>query len=155
RRPSGVRNVSGCSAAACAYRDGGHDQQQHGDRARLEHDHNPLAAVPSLHVGFAFAVGIALAAATQSCWSQLLWLGWGPLVTLTVVARGTHFIFDVIAGLCATAIGYGVGAGAAWTAHRISAAARRGSFKPERPLAPRDSALQPSGHAGAPAAYAR
>jgi membrane-associated phospholipid phosphatase len=118
--------------------------------------YNPLAAVPSLHVGFAFAVGISLAAAARSRWTRLLWLAWGPLVTLTVVATGNHFIFDVIAGLCATAVGYCVGNATAKTIDNVaSAALSRSAFRPERRPAARDSALQPSGHAGAQAACAR
>jgi PAP2 superfamily len=39
--------------------------------------YNPLAAVPSLHCGFAFAIGIALAAAAQRRWTKALALGWG------------------------------------------------------------------------------
>jgi hypothetical protein len=34
--------------------------------------YNPFAAVPSLHVGFAFAVGIALAVAARRWWSRTL-----------------------------------------------------------------------------------
>lgn len=71
--------------------------------------YNPFAAVPSLHVGFAFAVGIALAAATSSRWVRTAALLWGPLVTLAVVATGNHFVFDVLAGLLVTAIGYLLG----------------------------------------------
>src|SRR3954447_24729396 len=68
---------------------------------------NELAAVPSLHVGFAVAVGFALFAAlrTPLRWVFLLW---GPLVTLAVVATGNHFVFDAIAGLAASAGGYGL-----------------------------------------------
>jgi hypothetical protein len=116
---------------------------------------NPLAAVPSLHVGFAFAVGISMAAAARGGWSRTLWLAWGPLVTLTVVATGNHFIFDVIAGLCATAVGYGVGAGTARAAYGIAGAGRSRSLRRERARVARESALQPPGHAGGPAAYAR
>jgi hypothetical protein len=85
--------------------------------------YNPLAAVPSLHVGFAFAVGISLAAASRRRSFRLVWLAWGPLVTLTVVATGNHFIFDAIAGLCATALGYHVGARGARTVGRVVVAA--------------------------------
>jgi hypothetical protein len=115
--------------------------------------YNPLAAVPSLHVGFAFAVGISLAAASCTRWARLLWLTWGPLVTLTVLATGNHFIFDVIAGLCATAIGYRVGALAARTRVAI-AAPRAWALRLPRPPATREPALRLSGHAGAPTASA-
>lgn len=117
--------------------------------------YNPLAAVPSLHVGFAFAVGIALAAASHRRWSRVLWLAWGPLVTLTVIATGNHFVFDVIAGLCATALGYCIGGVGAKTMDRIAAAARSRSLRLPRPQAARKSALRLSERAGAQVGSAR
>jgi hypothetical protein len=71
--------------------------------------YNPLAAVPSLHVGFAFAIGIAIACAARASWAKALGLVWGPVVALAVVATANHYIFDVIAGLAVTAIGYAAG----------------------------------------------
>jgi hypothetical protein len=71
--------------------------------------YNELAAVPSLHVGFAFAVGIALAAATSNRLLKLLAHLWGPAIALAVVATGNHFVFDIAAGMVAAAIGYGIG----------------------------------------------
>jgi membrane-associated phospholipid phosphatase len=70
---------------------------------------NQFAAVPSLHVGFAFAIGIALAAALRSPVLRFAALLWGPLVLLSVVATGNHFVFDALAGLLITAAGYGAG----------------------------------------------
>jgi hypothetical protein len=71
--------------------------------------YNELAAVPSLHVGFAMAIGIALAAAVQNRVAKVLALLWGPTIALAVVATGNHFVFDIAAGVVAAAIGYGVG----------------------------------------------
>jgi membrane-associated phospholipid phosphatase len=71
--------------------------------------YNPFAAVPSLHAGFAFAVGIALAVAARHWWTRALALLWGPTVALAVVATGNHFVFDIAAGLVVTAIGFLVG----------------------------------------------
>ena len=71
--------------------------------------YNPLAAVPSLHVGFAFAVGIALAATLRSRWAKAAALLWGPVVSLSVVATGNHYVFDLAAGLAVTAAGFAVG----------------------------------------------
>src|SRR5262249_4146103 len=68
--------------------------------------YNPFAAVPSLHVGFAFAIGIAVAAAGRHRWAKALALAWGPLVTLAVVATGNHSLFDVAAGLAVTALAF-------------------------------------------------
>lgn len=60
--------------------------------------YNPLAAVPSLHCGFAFAIGIALAAGARRPWTKALALWWGPIVSLAVVATGNHYVFDIAAG---------------------------------------------------------
>jgi membrane-associated phospholipid phosphatase len=76
--------------------------------------YNPLAAVPSLHCGFAFAIGIALAAAARRPWTKALALSWGPIVALSVVATGNHYVFDIAAGLLVSAAGYVVGPMVAW-----------------------------------------
>ena len=72
--------------------------------------YNELAAVPSLHVGFAFAIGIAVASATSNRWLKVAGHLWGPTVALAVVATGNHYVFDIAAGMVAAAIGYGLGA---------------------------------------------
>jgi membrane-associated phospholipid phosphatase len=72
--------------------------------------YNPLAAVPSLHCGFAFAIGIALAAAARTRWTKALALTWGPIVALSVVATGNHYVFDIAAGVLVSVAGYVVGA---------------------------------------------
>jgi hypothetical protein len=71
--------------------------------------YNQLAAVPSLHVGFAVAVGIALAATLAHPLARTLALLWGPTIGLAVVATGNHFVFDIAAGLLASALGYAAG----------------------------------------------
>ena len=71
--------------------------------------YNPIAAVPSLHCGFAFALGIAGAAATSRPWLRALALLWGPLVALSTIATGNHFVFDVAAGLVVTVLGAAIG----------------------------------------------
>jgi membrane-associated phospholipid phosphatase len=71
--------------------------------------YNPFAAVPSLHAGFAFAVGIALAAATHRRWAKALALLWGPIVSLSVVATGNHYLFDIAAGVLVAGLGYWAG----------------------------------------------
>ena len=72
--------------------------------------YNELAAVPSLHVGFAFAIGIVVASATSNRWLKVAGHLWGPIVALAVVATGNHYVFDIVAGMVAAAIGYGLGA---------------------------------------------
>jgi hypothetical protein len=71
--------------------------------------YNQLAAVPSLHVGFAVAVGVAVAAAVRHPLGKTLALLWGPTIGLAVVATGNHFVFDIAAGLVASALGYVAG----------------------------------------------
>jgi hypothetical protein len=87
--------------------------------------YNPLAAVPSLHVGFAVAVGIALALALQRRWAKALALLWGLLVALAVVATGNHYVFDIGAGLVVTALGFAAGRLSARLAGWCSARAGR------------------------------
>jgi membrane-associated phospholipid phosphatase len=71
--------------------------------------YNPLAAVPSLHVGFAFAIGVAVALAVRARWAKALALAWGPLVAVAVVATGNHYVFDIAAGLAVTVAGFYAG----------------------------------------------
>jgi len=71
--------------------------------------YNELAAVPSLHVGFAVAIGIAVAASLRNPALKLLALLWGPTIALAVLATGNHFVFDIAAGVLVSAAGYGVG----------------------------------------------
>jgi membrane-associated phospholipid phosphatase len=71
--------------------------------------YNELAAVPSLHVGFAFAIGIAVASATSNRALKVAGHLWGPTVALAVVATGNHYVFDIAAGMVAAAAGYGLG----------------------------------------------
>jgi membrane-associated phospholipid phosphatase len=68
--------------------------------------YNPIAAVPSLHCGFALALSVAVAAAVRRRGLKLLALCWAPLVALSTVATANHYLFDVIAGLAITALGF-------------------------------------------------
>jgi hypothetical protein len=86
--------------------------------------YNELAAVPSLHVGFAVVVGIALAAAFRNPIARTAALLWGPLIALAVVATGNHYVFDIAAGVVVSAAGYGVGTVAARASTRRPAPAR-------------------------------
>ena len=67
--------------------------------------YNELAAVPSLHAGFAAAVSGALAMAARRRLTQIVALLWAPAVMLAVVATGNHFVTDIAAGLVVTALG--------------------------------------------------
>jgi hypothetical protein len=83
--------------------------------------YNELAAVPSLHVGFAVAIGIAVAAAVRNPAVKVVaWL-WGPVIGLAVVATGNHYVFDIAAGVVAAGLGYLLGAAVARMAPRSPA----------------------------------
>jgi membrane-associated phospholipid phosphatase len=84
--------------------------------------YNELAAVPSLHVGFAVAIGIAVAATLRNPILKALALLWGPTIGLAVVATGNHFVFDMVAGVVASALGYLLGTAAARASTRPSRA---------------------------------
>src|SRR3954453_8620083 len=84
--------------------------------------YNQLAAVPSLHVGFAVAIGIAVAATLRNPAPKAPPPLWGPPIGLAVVATGNHFVFDMVAGVAASALGYLLGTAAARASSRPSRA---------------------------------
>jgi membrane-associated phospholipid phosphatase len=92
--------------------------------------YNPYAAVPSLHVGVALAVSLAVAAATHRRWLKLLALLWAPLVTLAVIATGNHYVFDVVTGALTAAVGYALGR---WVTSLVNAP-RQSPARPPEPI---------------------
>jgi hypothetical protein len=86
--------------------------------------YNELAAVPSLHVGFAVVIGIIVAAAVRNPVMKVVWWLWGPAIGLAVVATGNHYVFDIAAGVVAAALGYLLGAAVARMKPRQVAPAR-------------------------------
>ena len=68
--------------------------------------YNPVAAVPSLHAGFAFAIGVGVASSTSRRWAKVAALSWGPTIALVVIATGNHFVLDVVVGIVAVLLGY-------------------------------------------------
>jgi hypothetical protein len=70
--------------------------------------YNPLAAVPSLHVAFAFTVGVAVLLTARSRVLRAVGAAWGPVVTLAVVATGNHYVLDAVAGVALAALSYGL-----------------------------------------------
>jgi phosphatidylinositol alpha-mannosyltransferase len=106
--------------------------------------YNPVAAVPSLHAAFAFAIGIAVATTTRNIALKLLaWL-WGPLVVLVVIATGNHFVLDIAMGLLVTLIGYMI-------ALALDAGLLHG-MRPNRLLAIAGNTLAAAGGRGVPVA---
>jgi hypothetical protein len=93
--------------------------------------YNPLAAVPSLHAGFAFAVSVALVVALRRPAARWLAAAWTPIVGLSVVATGNHYLFDIAAGVAITLLGGLVALGMRRDASSAPRRARR--RWPERP----------------------
>lgn len=77
--------------------------------------YNPLAAVPSMHVAFAVAVGVSWAALSTTWPSRALALTWPVVVSFVVIATGNHYVLDVVAGVVAIALGHVLARTPAWT----------------------------------------
>ena len=91
--------------------------------------YNPVAAMPSLHVGMAPVVAWALIRLTPWMWSKALGVAYPLLVATSIVVTGNHFILDIAGGL---AVVLPAAAIAAWLVHeprpapsRMSLALRR------------------------------
>ncbi len=67
---------------------------------------NPVAAVPSLHAGWAVGVGIGIWLYVQNPVIRLFAVLYPVAVILTIVVTGNHFIFDAVAGVLVMAIGF-------------------------------------------------
>ncbi|MEW6582579.1 MAG: phosphatase PAP2 family protein [Actinomycetota bacterium] len=61
--------------------------------------YNPVAAMPSLHVGMAPVVGWALWRLTPYALTRALGVAYPLLVSLTVVVTGNHYLLDIAGGL--------------------------------------------------------
>jgi membrane-associated phospholipid phosphatase len=66
--------------------------------------YNPYAAVPSMHVGYALIVAVALLRYGRGRLARVLALLYPPTVLLTIVATGNHFFLDAAAGALVAAI---------------------------------------------------
>lgn len=61
--------------------------------------YNPVAAMPSLHVGMAPVVAWALIRLTPWVWTKALGVAYPLLVTVSIVVTGNHFLLDIAGGL--------------------------------------------------------
>jgi PAP2 superfamily len=68
--------------------------------------YNPIAAVPSLHFGYALIVGVAVAQLASRRWLRLAGAAYPALMLLIIVATGNHFLFDAAAGALVVAAGW-------------------------------------------------
>jgi len=67
---------------------------------------NPVAAVPSLHAAYALGVGIGLVLFARSRAWRLAGALYPPLVFVTIVVTGNHFILDALAGTLVLGAGF-------------------------------------------------
>ena len=91
--------------------------------------YNPVAAMPSLHVGMAPVVAWALIRLTPWLWTKALGVAYPLLVTVSILVTGNHFVLDVAGGL---AVVLPAAAISAWLVHeprpapgRLAGALRR------------------------------
>jgi PAP2 superfamily protein len=67
---------------------------------------NPVAAVPSLHAGYAFGVGIGVFRYARSRLVRGAGVVYPVLVVLTIIVTGNHFVLDALAGIGVVALGF-------------------------------------------------
>jgi hypothetical protein len=68
--------------------------------------YNPIAAVPSLHFGYALIVGAGLAVLARRRWVKALGALYPLAMLYIIVATGNHFLFDAAAGGAVVAAGW-------------------------------------------------
>jgi hypothetical protein len=60
---------------------------------------DPVAAVPSLHAGWALGVGIGIAAFATTRSARTAGVLYPPLVVVTTIVTGNHFVVDALLGM--------------------------------------------------------
>jgi len=100
--------------------------------------YNPIAAVPSLHFGYALIVGAGMAWLAKRRWVKLVGAAYPLAMLYIIVATGNHFLFDAAAG--------GLVVVAAWLLARavVGPARASGRFRAWPPSSSRSSAAHPS-----------
>ena len=68
--------------------------------------YNPIAAVPSLHFGYALIVGVALAALATNRAVRLVGAAYPAVMLFIIVATGNHFFVDAAAGGLTVVLGW-------------------------------------------------
>ena len=67
---------------------------------------NPVAAVPSLHAAYAVGVGVGVILFARMRWLRIAGAVYPPLVLLTIVVTGNHFVLDAVAGIAVLGVGF-------------------------------------------------
>ena len=68
--------------------------------------YNPIAAVPSLHFGYALLVGVAVAVLAKNRAVRIAGALYPAAMLFIIVATGNHFLFDAAAGGVVTVAGF-------------------------------------------------
>jgi PAP2 superfamily len=71
---------------------------------------DPVAAVPSLHAGWAVGVAAGLVIYARPLAVRLVAVIYPAVVVLTILATGNHFVLDALAGIAVMALGFGLAA---------------------------------------------
>ena len=71
---------------------------------------DPVAAVPSLHAGWAVGVAAGLVIYAQPRAVRIAAVLYPAAVILTILATGNHFVLDALAGVAVMALGFGLAA---------------------------------------------
>src|ERR671911_568918 len=66
----------------------------------------PVAAVPSLHAAYAIGVGVGMVRSARSPLVRRGEIVSPPLVVLTIVVTGNHFLLDAVAGMAVLGAGF-------------------------------------------------
>jgi PAP2 superfamily len=75
-------------------------------RPHHERFSNPVAAVPSLHAGWAMALGAGLLLYARNIVARAAGVVYPLAVLVTIVVTGNHFIFDALTGGLVMAVGF-------------------------------------------------
>ncbi len=67
---------------------------------------DPVAALPSLHAGWAFGVATGVAVYARSLLARVAALLYPALAVLAILATGNHFVVDVLAGAVVMTLGF-------------------------------------------------
>ncbi len=72
---------------------------------------DPVAALPSLHAGWALAVGVGVAITARRRLTRVVGALYPLLVVIATIATGNHFLLDAVAGMAVMGLGFGAAAG--------------------------------------------
>src|SRR3954452_232889 len=67
---------------------------------------NPVAAVPSLHAGWALGVGLGLVLYARPPAAKIVGVLYPIAVLITIVVTGNHFVLDALIGYAVMALGF-------------------------------------------------